>query len=136
MWGTELGAFHSLDIPFFLGHDTIMAVFQAVLYSWQNAPGRKALSAAMMGYLSRFARTGDPNDPQGNSPVWQPWSQAPGGPKYIIFDVKGNAPALRMSTEELTDEEVMAAARADLSEPLRKRTLDYLLESPLPSGVR
>jgi para-nitrobenzyl esterase len=136
MWGTELGAFHSLDIPFFLGHDTIMAVFQAVLYSWQNEPGRKALSAAMMGYVSRFARTGDPNVPQGDSPVWQPWSLAPGGPRYIIFDVKGNAPALRMSTEELTDEEVMAAARVDLPEPLRRRTLDYLSESPLPSGVR
>jgi para-nitrobenzyl esterase len=136
MWGTELGAFHSLDIPFFLGHDTVMAVFQAVLYSWQNEPGRKALSAAMMGYLSRFARTGNPNAPQGDAPEWQPWSAAPGAPKYIIFDVKGDVPAIAMAGDELTDPEVMAAAAADLGEPLRTRTLDYLEHSPLPSGVR
>jgi para-nitrobenzyl esterase len=136
MWGTELGAFHSLDIPFFLGHDTVMAVFQAFLFSWQNEPGRKSLSAAMMGYVSRFARTGDPNGPHGDSPVWQPWSQAPGGPKYIVFDVNGDAPAITMSNEELTDQEVMDAARAQLREPLRTRTLEYLEQSPLPSGVR
>lgn len=139
-WGRELGSFHSLDIPFFLGHDTVMVIFQAFLFSWQNEPGRKALSAAMMKYLARFARTGDPNPsggaPGGGLPVWEPWSAAPGGPKCIVFDVRGDAPAIPMSNEELTDQEVMAAASAELREPLRTRTLQYLQESPLPSGVR
>jgi len=67
-WGTELGAFHSLDIPFFLGHDSVLGVFQAVLFSPRNEPGRKALSAAMMRYLARFARTGDPNPLDGSLP--------------------------------------------------------------------
>jgi para-nitrobenzyl esterase len=136
MWGSELGAFHSLDIPFFLGNDTVMGVFQVLLFTWQNEPGRKALSGAMMRYLARFARTGDPNMPGGDLPAWEPWSAAPRGPKYIVFDVRGDAPAIAMSNEELTDQEVMAAASAELREPLRTRTLQYLEESPLPSGVR
>lgn len=136
MWGSELGAFHSLDIPFFLGHDTALGVFQVLLFSWQNEPGRKALSAAMMRYLARFARTGDPNPPDGSLPVWAPWSRAPGGPRYITFDVRGDKPTLDMSTEELTDAGVLASASADLAEPLRSRTLDYLRASPLPSNVR
>jgi para-nitrobenzyl esterase len=140
MWGSELGSFHSLDIPFFLGNDSVMGVFQAFLFSWQNEPGREALDAAVMGYLGRVARTGDPNPPAGgpaaDSPAWEPWSPAPGGPKYIVFDARGDEPAIAMSNEELTDEQVMAAASADLREPLRTRTLQYLATSPLPSGVR
>lgn len=136
MWGSELGAFHSLDIPFFLGHDTVLGIFQLFLFSSQNEPGRKALSAAMMRYLARFARTGDPNPPDGSLPAWEPWSRAPKGPKYIVFDVRGSEPALEMSTEELTDAEVMASASAELAEPLRTRALDSLRTSWLPSGVR
>ena len=135
-WGSELGAFHSLDIPFFLGNDTVMGIFQAVLFSRENEPGRKALSAAMMKYLARFVRTGNPNDPADGLPAWEPWSPAPGGPKYIVFDTKGDAPAIEMAADELTDQEVMAAADGDLSEPLRTRTLEYLEHSSLPSGVR
>ena len=122
-WGKELGAFHALDIPFFLGHDTTLGVFQVVLFSWQNAPGRKALSAAMMRYVARFARTGDPNPPDGSLPEWAPWSRVPGGPRYIVFDVRGKEPTLEMSKEELTDDDVMASVSADLPEPLRSRTL-------------
>jgi para-nitrobenzyl esterase len=135
-WGRELGAFHSLDIPFFLGHDSVLGVFQVVLFSQQNEPGRKALSAAMMRYVARFARTGNPNPPDGSLPEWAPWSSEEGGPKYIVFDVQGNEPALEMSNSELTDDEVMAAAATELTEPLRSRVLDYLRASPLPSGVR
>jgi para-nitrobenzyl esterase len=139
-WGRELGAFHSLDIPFFLGHDSVAMVFQAFLFSWQNEPGRKALSSAMMRYLASFARTGNPNPadvslPGAALPPWEPWSRAPGGPKKIVFDVRGTQPVLEMETTELTDEQVMAAAGSELAEPLRSRTLEFLRTSPLPSGV-
>ncbi len=109
-------------------------------FTLRNERGRKELSAAMMKYLARFARTGDPNAPSGapgeDLPGGEPWSVVPGGPKYIVFDARSDAPAFAMSREELTDQEVMAAARAELPEPLRKRTLQYLEASPLPSGVR
>jgi para-nitrobenzyl esterase len=135
-WGRELGAFHSLDIPFFLGHDSVAMIFQAFLFSWQNEPGRKALSSAMMRYLASFARTGNPNPADGSLPSWEPWSLAAGGPKKIVFDVRGDQPVLSMGTTELTDDQVMAAASSELSEPLRSRTLEFLRTSPLPSGVR
>lgn len=137
-WGRELGAFHSLDIPFFLGHDSVAMIFQAFLFSRQNEPGRKALSSAMMRYLASFARTGNPNPApsDGSLPPWKPWSSAPGGPKKIVFDVRGDQPVLSMDTTELTDDQVMAAAGSELSEPLRSRTLEFLRTSPLPSGVR
>ena len=99
----------------------------------------------MMDYLARFAHTGDPNladNSQGSThtaearlPPWQPWSSTSGGSKYIIFDTRGDTPALSMSTEELTDQGVMAAAGENLREPLRGRVLRFLEESPLPSGV-
>ena len=135
-WGRELGAFHGLEIPFFLGHDSVAMIFQAFLFSWQNEPGRKALSSAMMRYLAGFARTGNPNPADGSLPPWEPWSRAPGGPKKILFDVRGNLPVLSMETTDLTDEQVMAAAGSELAEPLRTRTLEFLRTSPLPSGVR
>jgi para-nitrobenzyl esterase len=139
-WGSELGAFHGLDVPFFLGSDSVFGVFQLFLFTPQNERGRRALSAAMMRYLACFARTGDPTAPAGapggDLPAWQPWSAVSGGPKYIVFDARGDAPAIAMSDKELTDQEVMAAAREELSEPLRTRTLQFLEASPLPSGVR
>ena len=135
-WGRELGAFHGLDISFFLGHDSVAMIFQAFLFSWQNQPGRKALSSAMMRYLASFARTGNPNPAGGGLPTWEPWSPAPGGPRRILFDVRGHQPVLEMESTELTDEQVMAAAGSELTEPLRSRTLEFLRTSPLPSGVR
>jgi para-nitrobenzyl esterase len=135
-WGEELGATHGLDVPFFLGHDTVVGFLQAFLFSPQSSPGRRALSAAMMRYVAGFVRTGNPNPPDGSLPEWAPWSRAPGGPKFIVFDTKGDEPVLRMSSEEITDEQVMASAGAELPEPLRSRTLDWLESSPLPSGVR
>lgn len=135
-WGRELGAFHGLEIPFFLGHDSVAMIFQAFLFSWQNEPGRKALSSAMMRYLASFARTGNPNPADGSLPPWEPWSRDLNGPKKIVFDVRGNEPVLEMETTELADEQVMAAAAFELAEPLRSRTLEFLRTSPLPSGVR
>ena len=53
-----------------------------------------------------------------------------------MFDVKGSMPAISMSGTELTDDGVFAAVKADLVEPLRTQTLEYLLKSKMPSGVR
>ena len=139
-WGRKLGAFHSLDVPFFLGRDTLDGFLHLFLFTGQNAPGRKALSATMMRYAGNFARTGDPNvQAAGAGPgfvEWKPWVNTPGAPKCLIFDVQGDSPSIVMSTIELTEEGVMAAAKADLAEPLRSRTLDFLSRSILPSRVR
>jgi para-nitrobenzyl esterase len=81
---------HAAEIAFFgLGFDG--GLFNLPFVP-ANANGREELKSAMMGYLSNFARTGNPNsgDPQhvfpGRPVKWQQWSNAAGGPKAIVFD--------------------------------------------------
>ena len=135
-WGRRLGAFHSLEIPFFLGTDTLNAAMQLILFTRQNEAGRKALSNAMMDYVARFARTGDPNRSGAGLPAWTPWVNDRGAPKCIVFDVHGDKPAIAMTSDELTDDGVMDALKAELSEPVLGRTLEYLAASRMPAGIR
>jgi para-nitrobenzyl esterase len=135
-WGRRLGAFHGLDIPFFLGNDTIFGVLQILLFTPANEPGRRALSAAMMEYLASFARTGDPNSGQLTLPTWHPWSNAPGTMKALVFDAQRDALALSVSTDELTDARVLRAANADLVEPVRGNVLRYLDKMKNPWNLR
>ena len=132
-WGHKLGAFHTLDVPFFLGNDTAEAVLQWFLFTKENKPGRKALSAVMMDYVAQFARTGNPNRPFSGLPVWSPWSNAPGESKTIIFDGTRTKAVVTMSNKELSLESVLADVNANLTEPLRSRTLEYLAHSSIPA---
>ena len=132
-WGRKLGAFHTLDVPFFLGNDTVEAALQWFLFTKKNEPGRKALSAAMMDYVAQFARTGNPNRPDPWLPVWSPWSNALGESKTLIFDATSTKAGITMSNKELSLESVLAEVNANLSEPLRSRTLEYLAHSSIPA---
>jgi para-nitrobenzyl esterase len=134
-WGTRLGAFHSLEIPFFLGTDTLEGVLQLLLFTHRNEPGRKALSSAMMDYLAWFTRTGDPNRPGSGLPAWTPWTNLSSAEKCMIFDARGDSAALAMSPIELTDQDVMDSVAA-LPEPLRSQTIQYLEASRMPATVR
>jgi para-nitrobenzyl esterase len=135
-WGRRLGAFHSLEVPFFLGADTVNGVMQSLLFSPQNQKGRKALSAAMMDYLAQFARTGNPNRPDSGLPEWTAWSETPGAPRGIVFDATADTATISISNTELTDEGVLASLNADLPEPVRTQTLEALQKSHMPSGVK
>ncbi len=130
-WGVHLGAFHSLEIPFFMGTDTIEGDFLTpVLFTRENLAGRKALSRSIMDYLGAFARSGNPNRPGSGLPVWSPWSNEPAGPKCIVFDVDGDAPAISMSTRELSLEGVDAEMKRELSSELYEKTREYLSHFP------
>jgi carboxylesterase type B len=133
-WGRRLGAFHSLEIPFFLGTDTVDGFLQSLVFSEGNAPGRRALSGLMMDYLARFVRTGNPNGD--GLPEWTPWTNVAGAPKSIVLDATQRMLAVGMSAEELTDGSVMAAMDAELGEPLRRQARGYLEGSHMPAGVR
>jgi para-nitrobenzyl esterase len=50
-----------------------------------NEAGRIALSDAMIASLAAFARSGNPNNSK-LGVFWEPWSNAEGGPKKLIFD--------------------------------------------------
>ena len=135
-WGRRLGAFHSLEIPFFLGTDTLEGVLQGLLFTRQNAPGRKALSAAMMDYLAQFARTGNPNRPGSGLSEWTAWTNTPGAPRCIVLDASADAARISMTNTEVTEEGVLDAVHSELSEPVRTQTLEYLQQSHTPSGVK
>ncbi len=61
-----LGAAHGFDMLF------TFATYP--LSQWTPTPSEKALSAEMIGYATRFAKTGDPNG--GSSTAWPPYDAA------------------------------------------------------------
>ncbi len=86
-WNTIYGAAHAFDLPFLFGNFG-PSLFAGVTNSTANQPGRLALSAAMMGSLAAFARTGNPNHAAlGTS--WEPW------PAKITFDATPTQAVIR-----------------------------------------
>ncbi len=125
-WGERLGAFHGLEIPFFLGQDKLEDLVDPLIFSPENEPGRTALSAAMMSYAAQFARTGNPNAPGTDLPEWRAWSNDIGAPKYIIFDSRGDTPSLLMSDADLSNADVMGSPENEVNEALLGRVQDLL----------
>lgn len=118
------GAGHAAEIPFFFGAEQGLFGYPFVP---ANEAGRKDLQDAMMRYLSRFARTGNPNAlsscppwMEGSShamclPKWKKWSNVPGAPKAIVFDADFNRAHITMMNEELTVEGVTAEFEAAMT---------------------
>lgn len=76
-WNDVYGAAHAFDLPFIFGNFG-PSLFSNAVNSSANAPGRLALSNAMMQSIAAFARTGDPNNPA--VPNWPTW------PAGMVFD--------------------------------------------------
>lgn len=78
----ELGAFHSLEIPYVFG------TFQARPFNWLpfSATDQK-LSQVMQAYWTNFAKSGDPNG-QG-LPQWTPWTAS--REPFMVFSHSGDA---------------------------------------------
>jgi len=140
-WGERLGAFHSLEIPFFLGvENTEGSLVGTMMFTKANRSGRLALASAMQRYLVAFLRTGDPN-PESSAgagallPFWAPWSNAAGAPKCILFDARGPEADIRLLDRELTLEGIEAAMQAELSPELLETTR-AILARPLTGPTR
>lgn len=118
-WGRKLGAFHSIEVSFFLGTGTCLGP----LYTWQlftdkNRPGREKLSAGIMAYLKAFAETGIPR-----ADGLQTWEHRPanaqaaaagGSPVGIVFDATATTPAFEALTEVATKESIKEAMAREL----------------------
>ena len=82
-WDKVYGAAHAFDLPFVFGNFG-PSVFSNATNSRANAPGRLALSKAMMDSVAAFARNGDPNH-AGLGVSWRPW------PAQLVFDASRDA---------------------------------------------
>ena len=113
-WGFRLGAFHGLEIGFFLGNkvgiEDKLKPAGVTMKTEQNQPGREALSDAAISYLAQFIRTGEPGTgmPGSNLPTWTPWSNKESESKCILLDAGYDAINIKMSTKELTETGLMA----------------------------
>ncbi len=111
--GSRLGAFHSVEIPFFLGTGTSAVSFlTGRFFTKANEPGRKALTDAAMRWLAAFARTGDPNNAGASLPRWEPWDPADGGVKAMVMDADSAAPRFSVLRESPSLAQIRATAPA------------------------
>jgi len=126
-FASKLGAAHVMDIPFFFNLERSYGPIDKEIFTEENRRGKEALTRSMMAYIAQFIRTGDPNRPGSDftKVKWEPWSNKAGGPKCILFDVDGDEPDIKMTTEEVTEEAVKARIET-LAEPLRSKVKDAL----------
>lgn len=75
---TIYGAAHTFDLPFVFGNFG-PSLYSNIMFTKANAPGRLALSEAMIKSVGAFARSGDPNDAALGT-HWNPW------PAQLWFD--------------------------------------------------
>lgn len=109
--GLWYGAFHTLEIPFFMGTDTIHGPLSFRFFRPSNRDGRHSLSAAMMSYVQRFIRSSPLTPP--DLPAWQPWSTTDGAPKSMVFDYRDDALQLGMMDEAYTQQSIVDRLRAE-----------------------
>jgi para-nitrobenzyl esterase len=115
-FGALYGPAHAVEIPFFHFNTDQMTGGMWLVYSdfnEINRPGRNALSDAMVSYLASFMRTGDPNQRDSQLPAWEPWSNADGGTKAIVFDAGREGTDIDMDREEVSVASVRRALDAE-----------------------
>ncbi len=112
-----LGASHGFELPFVFGHFDLGPLGNRI-FDPERKPRAEALSAAMRGYWTTFARTGDPG--QGGRPDlprWTAWDErTPASPRFLRLDIPAEG-GIRMSSAAETTEAVVAGIDADPNLP-------------------
>jgi para-nitrobenzyl esterase len=109
----QLGAAHGLEIAFVFGHFDLGSE-GARIFTQENEPGRKELSARMMSYWAEFAYNGDPGSGRdGRLPRWSPWDDSqPESAKFIVLDTEAGG-GIQMSSETVSRASIVAELEAD-----------------------
>lgn len=130
--GAMFGAFHSLEIPFFLGSDTVLGKAVPIkFFTKENEAGRTALQAQMGQYLANLIHTGNPNQAgsqvpnasRSSLPVWERWNAAEQNPAFMVFDASLMQSKTRLEYGRTTRESVRARLETEFQEPLKSRLL-------------
>ena len=104
--GQMIGAAHVFEIPFVFGHFDLGKEANQ-MFTAENEPSRRELSAQMMSYWAEFARKGKPGTGgRGDLPEWK------SGPSFLVFDTAAGG-GLRLSDETLTEETALARIASD-----------------------
>jgi para-nitrobenzyl esterase len=82
-----------------------------------------------MSYVASFITSGDPNRAGGGLPVWETWSNNPGGPKSIIFDADFTQAKISMMNQEFKIEEIMAQIYYDLPSSWERGLIMELIQN-------
>lgn len=130
--GALFGAFHSLEIPFFLGSDTVLGKSVPIkFFTKENEAGRVALQLQMGQYLANLIHTGNPNQPGSlaqnsnvnNLPAWERWNATDQSPGFMIFDASLSQVQTRLEYGRTTRELVRQRLETEFQEPLKTRLL-------------
>ena len=129
-----LGAAHGFEVPFVFGHFDIGRQANT-MWTTENAPGRERLSAAMMSYWAAFAATGDPGRGRhGEQPPWSAWDDtSEASARFMVLDTPAGG-GLRMASDYLTKERVVAQIAADPRLPNARDKCERLRELAMYSG--
>ena len=120
--GKKFGAFHSLEISFFLQTPSFLRNIPALgIITKANEKGRKDLQSGMGAYLTNFIRTGNPNGGQENPslPTWRAWRFDDPSPSFMVFDADREKALIRIEEGRTTRESVLKRLETEYPEPLR-----------------
>jgi para-nitrobenzyl esterase len=116
-----IGAAHSMEIPFVFGRFTHLGALDRFAFTPANAPGRLALSDAMMSYWAHFAASGEPGQGvDGKQPAWVPWSSSAAAPKLLVLDTAQGG-GVRMIPDQESLQRVAKDLFADPAVPEARR---------------
>ncbi len=120
--GRKFGAFHSLEISFFLQTPSFLGNIPALgIITRANEKGRKDLQSGMGTYLTNFIRTGNPNGEGSMStlPPWRAWRFDDPSPSFMVFDADLEKALIRTEEGRTTRESVLKRIETEYPEPLR-----------------
>ena len=113
---SDLGSFHSLELPYVFG------ALRSPVWSW--LPFQKlddSLAAAMEGYWTNFAKTGDPNG--GGLPQWRAYNS--GSEQYMEFGNDGRAHPRQGARPTFCSLDIPKLKQRLLEESIRARGTDH-----------
>ena len=129
--GRRLGAFHSIEIPYFMGNLEKSRLFNLFFLRKDNRQGAFALQEAVITYVGSFLSTGNPNTPNSSLPQWEAWTNEADGPKTLILDADKETLNIRMSNEEYTPEMIHQQLKERASPALYADVMGYMEENPI-----
>jgi para-nitrobenzyl esterase len=132
--GIRIGAMHAMAPQLFLGlAKTGEKMMRRSIYTEENEPGRELLVAALMGYISNFAVSHDPNIGSNSGlPQWDTWDK---NRETLVVDASETELQVRMERIDTTGDSWLADMQQklepDVYSVISELAPNYRLAEPL-----